>query len=183
MYRSGTYLLNPHLILEASHTREGMRVADFGCGRTGHFTFPIANKVGDSGCVYAVDILKDVLNNIESRKISSSVNNIHTVWANIEKVGETSIPKNSLDTIFIVNTLSQSELKQNILEEAVRLMKNKSRLVVVDWYTGSHHFGINPDLLVDFSKLGQWGRENNFVVQDVLTAGPHHAGIILFKHE
>ncbi|MCF6276228.1 MAG: class I SAM-dependent methyltransferase [Candidatus Magasanikbacteria bacterium] len=183
MYRSGTYLLDPHFILEESHTREGMRVADFGCGRTGHFTFPISQKVGDKGCVYAVDILKDVLHNVESRKRGKGLKNIHTVWADIEKLGAVTIPKNSLDIVFIVNTLSQSSFKADILNEASRLMKNKSRLVIVDWHRGSHKFGVSQDLLVNFSELGDWGVENNFVVQDSIVAGPHHAGIILYKHE
>ena len=67
MSHSGTALIDPYKIFEKISLGHGMRVADLGCGRTGHFIFPTARVVGESGVVYAVDIMKDILESIKSR--------------------------------------------------------------------------------------------------------------------
>jgi ubiquinone/menaquinone biosynthesis C-methylase UbiE len=183
MYRSGTYLLDPHFIFDKAHLREGMIVADLGCGRTGHFTFPMAKRVGENGKIYAVDVLKDVLHNIENRKADHGVQNVHTVWSDLEQVGGTVIPQKSLDMAFIINTLLASPNKDEFLQETSRLMKPKSRLIVVDWTHNNSMSGNFFDNALDFESLANWARYNNFVVQDKFLAGPYHLGYVFFKHE
>jgi SAM-dependent methyltransferase len=48
------FLHDPEALL-ASHVREEMTVADFGCGM-GYFTLALASLVGDRGAVIAVDV-------------------------------------------------------------------------------------------------------------------------------
>ncbi|MCX6779720.1 MAG: hypothetical protein NT034_00885 [Candidatus Magasanikbacteria bacterium] len=66
MQTSGTALIDPFEIFQKVGLSSGMRVADMGCGRTGHFVLPAARVVGEKGLVYAVDILKDVLQSLGS---------------------------------------------------------------------------------------------------------------------
>ena len=64
-------------------------MADMGCGRTGHFVFPAARTVGNKGIVYAVDILKDVLQSLGSWIRSEGLENVQTIWSDIEKFKKT----------------------------------------------------------------------------------------------
>jgi len=57
MSHAGTALLDPAIIYKKIDLVEGMKVVEFGCGRTGHFLFTASKVVGDKGIVYALDIL------------------------------------------------------------------------------------------------------------------------------
>ena len=102
MIHSGTALVDPKMILDKIKLTHGMRVADFGCGRTGHLVFPSAQIVGEDGVVYAVDIVKNILQSISSMAKDQGYENIKTIWSDIEKYEKTPIPDNSLDAIFFV---------------------------------------------------------------------------------
>lgn len=171
------------LLFQKAGLREGMHLADLGCGRTGNIVFPAAKTVGNLGIVYAVDILKDVLENIQKRAASDGFTNIHTVWADIEKTGKIAIPSASLDVVFLVNTLVQSNDRHAMLEEAARLLNDKARIVVVDWAKSGLPFGPKDDQIVDFGDIKSWGRGKNFAVQEDFDAGMYHKGVVLFKHD
>ena len=91
MYKitGGNILLDVGLILTKSGLEQGMAVADFGCGTTGHFVFPAADIVGRHGIVYAVDIMKVALEAIQRRVRKENRTNIITVWSNLEIFGAT----------------------------------------------------------------------------------------------
>ena len=150
MYHSGNELLDPHLLFEKAQLMTGMHAADFGCGRTGHVIFPAATRIGEQGVVYAVDILKDVLHNVEKRAKMEGLVNIHPVWSNVELVGKTAIPEGSLDVVFVVNVLCHSDNRHGILEEARRLLKDKGRVVIADWTHDGLSFAPSGDRFVDF---------------------------------
>ena len=119
-YHSGNQLIDPYLLFEKAHLREGMFAADFGCGRTGHIVFPAATIVGERGIIYAVDILKDTLAAIAKRAELENMHNVHTVWSNVEQYGATTIPEQSLDLIFLVNILFHAADPAHMLSEAKR---------------------------------------------------------------
>ena len=125
-------LLNTGLILEKIQVKEKMRVADLGCGSHCHFVFPISKIVGRYGTVYAVDILKDVLGNVQKQANVESLKNIKTVWTDLEIFGATKIESNSLDLVLLVNTLYQSKKQSEIIREAARLLKKDGELFIAD---------------------------------------------------
>jgi ubiquinone/menaquinone biosynthesis C-methylase UbiE len=181
MYSSGNQLIDPKLLFEKARLHEGMHIDDLGCGRTGHVVFPGAMVVGELGLLYAVDILKDVLENIRKRAAMESLINVHTVWSDLEKLGSTSIPEHNLDVGFVINVLFQSKNKPVILDEALRLLKDKARLVVVDWARDSLPFAPPKDKLVNFDEIKKWARQRGLFVQEEFSAGPYHKGIVFFK--
>lgn len=133
MSTAGTALLNPHLVLEPLMLEPGMRVADLGCGRTGHFIFPISRIVQDTGIVYAVDIVKSTLETIASRSRSEGFGNVQTVWSDIERVGSAPIPNASINVCLLINVLHLVKDKVAVFEEAARLLTENGLLVIVDW--------------------------------------------------
>lgn len=183
MYHSGNQLVDSHLVLEKAQIQPGMHLGDFGCGRTGHIVFPAAAAIGERGVVYAVDIMKDVLESINKRAGLEGFVNIHTVWADIERAGAVAIPEKSLDLAIFVNSLFHAKDIATMLNEAKRLLKDKARLVIVDWKAHGLPFGPRPDQLLDFNQAKAWAIANNFVIQDDFEVGQYHRGIVLYKHE
>ena len=116
-FSNGSRLLNAEGILEKAGIEEGMVIADLGCGANGYFCFPASHLIGDRGFVYAVDIRKTALDSIESRTDFENVNNIKTIWANLEMYGLTKINSNFLDLALLINILFQSNKKFEILKE------------------------------------------------------------------
>lgn len=183
MYHSGDQLINPQLLFEKAQLRKNMHIADFGCGRTGHIIFPAAKIIGEHGLIYAVDIMKDILENINKRARMNNLGNIHTVWSDLEMVGKTAIPEKSLDIIFMINSLFLMDNKINVLNEASRLLKSKSRFIIVDWIANNLTIGPKGNQLVDFSQIKSWAQNNNFTVQEEFPVSAYHAGVVLYKNE
>lgn len=180
-YHSGDQLVDPALLFEKAHIQPGMHVADFGCGRTGHLVFPVTKILGERGLVYAVDILKDALELVQKRAASTAIHTIHTVWSNIEQLGATAILPNSLDVVFIVNTLIHTDNRHAVLDEARRLLKDKARLVIVDWKQKGLQFSPDDERFVDFADIKQWAQMHGYALQEEFEVGAYHHGMVFFK--
>ena len=182
-YHSGNEMIDVSLLYEKMHLGPGMRVADFGSGRTGHIVFPAAAMVGDGGLVYAVDILKDVLDVIGRRAKVEGLPTVRTVWGDVEEVGGVAIPAESLDGIFIINVLSRipRDRHMNVLTEAARLLKPKARLVIVDWSESRLSIAPPEKSLLDFAACTTLGQAHGFVSQETFHAGQHHIGLVLYR--
>lgn len=181
---AGTQLINPAVLCEKAHIREGMHVADFGCGRTGQIVFPCVSAVGSDGVVYAVDIVKDVLSAIAGRAKERGVQEglLHTVWADVARAGSVAIPQGSLDAVFFVNMLFQAEAAEAALDEAARLLKDKGRIIIADWARPLPGAGPLQADMLDFGDVERWARKAGFVVQDSGPHGQYHKYMVLYRH-
>lgn len=180
---ASSLVLNSHDLFERVQLSAGMHVADFGTGRTGHLVFPAAKIIGEQGVLYAVDILPDVLKEIKKRADLNAFLQIQPVWADIERVNGVGIPKQSLDMVFIVNVLHAVAKPDLVLAEADRLLKDKGRLVLVDWVKPIGVVGPNQENILNFSLITQWARERNYVVQEDFSITKYARCLILFKHD
>lgn len=183
MANSLSGLLDVRDLLGRAQIAPGMHIADFGAGQTGHLVFPAAQIIGEHGIVYAVDILPDVLAEIKKRAASTSCLQIKPVWADIERENGVSIPKDSLDVVFIVNVLHSATKMNVVLAEADRVLKDKGRLVVVDWVQKVGALGPDPVDQLNFDTLISWARERAYVVQEDFSVSAYSRGLILFKHD
>ena len=158
----------------------GKIVADLGAGG-GMFTLQSARLVGEQGQVYAVDILKSVLSDIDSKARMSGLHNIKTIWSNLEIVGAAKINDGLLDFALAVNVLFQSKKHYEIMAEASRLLKIGGKLLVVDWsntalgLTPPSEMRVNPDKTIEIcSRLG-------LALEQQFRAGQYHFGMIFIK--
>ncbi len=156
MQSTGTALIDPKLIFAKIKLTTGMRVADFGCGRTGHLVFPSAQIVGEEGIVYAVDIVKNILQSIQSMSRDEGYNNIKTVWSDIELYGKTPIMGKSLNAVYFINVLCQLKNRQNAIKEAVRLLQKNGFLVIIDWVKKLSSLGPAPDKMISPEEITRW---------------------------
>jgi len=177
----GTQLINTKKIFKHLDLAEGQKVADLGCGAVGHYTIPAGKFVGNKGKVYAVDILKSVLKEISTRARLENVNNIKTVWSNLEIYGATKIPANSLDTTMLINVMFQSKQHDAILKEAKRLTKKNGRLLVADWKKSAAPFGPPAIDRVPPQEIKIIAKSLNLKLIEEFDAGKFHYGLIFVK--
>ncbi len=175
-------LLNPQTLLEKELGLQfGHQVADLGCGGAGYFTLPAARLVGSRGRVYAVDILKSALDGVLSKARLDNMLNVETVWSDIERVGVTKIPADTLDDALLINIMFQSRKNEHILKESYRLLKSEGKLLVVDWKVEPTPFGppqanrLSPQTIATLAKKVGFNLEKEF------EAGPYHYGFIFTK--
>lgn len=178
---SGTALIDPYKIFEKISLSEGKRVADLGCGRTGHFVFPAVKIVGDKGVVYAVDVVKNILESIRSMARSGGMDNVQTVWSDIELPGKTPIPDNSLDVCFCVNVLFQLKNKAGAIKEAVRMLKKGGYLVAVDWAKKLGALGPAEGMMLNPDELVKLATAEKLKFIDKVSPGEYHFALIFEK--
>lgn len=181
MTEIGGALIDPKAIFEKIALAPGMRVADLGCGRTGHFVFPASKVVGDTGIVYAVEIVKNILDSIRSRSRSEGYNNVQTIWSDIEAVGKTAIPEKSLNVCFMVNVLFLIKDKLATLKESARLLQTDGLAVIVDWQKNLGAIGPTPDKMVKPENLKELAAIAGFEFRELFPAGEYHFCLILRK--
>ena len=162
--------------------QEGMAVGDLGCGNLAYYAMGASKIVGKKGIVYAVDILKNVLGAVEARAKSEGLENLKTVWSNLEMVGATNIPAGSLDAIFVHNVLFQSSGHEGFLKETARLLKSGGKLMIIDWKKTGAPFGPPVGDRPDPEAVKALAAKNSFTIAEEFEAGPYHWGMIFTKN-
>jgi len=131
--------------------------------------------------VYAVDIQKSVLSAIESRERMEGVDNVLTVWADIERSSGMKIANSSVDLTLIINNLYQAVDKAALFKEAVRITKQGGMIVTVDWKLTGAPFGPSPERRVDQRDVVPLAKQCGLTLHEEFEAGPYHYGLIFKK--
>ena len=177
----GNKFLDPKYIFSQIGLTPGQRVADLGCGAMGHFVFSAAEAVGSGGQVYAVDIRQIVLVGIKNRARIDGVDNIETIWANLETFKSSGIATESLDLVMLFNTLFQNKKREEILKEAVRITKPGGHLAIIDWQPQETLFGPPLEMRVDPDKVKKFCQSNGLQLEREFIAGNFHFGLLFKK--
>lgn len=177
----GNILLDVNYILEKAQVGPNKVIADLGCGTSGHFVFPLSRVVGKHGKVYAVDILRVALESISRRIKIERVNNVETVWSNLEIFNATKIESSSLDVAFLINTLFLSHKRIEIIREASRMLKKDGRLIIVDWQNMDIPFGPPPEERVRKELVITGAKKIELKFEEEFLAGPYHYGLLFTK--
>lgn len=179
---TGNELINPFNLLEAAGLREGMRVADFGCGTIGHYVFPAARIVGDEGKVYAVDILKSVLAGVNSRLKLEGATNVETIWGDLERDNGVRIESDSLDMGLLINNLFLSKMQEQMMKECVRMVKPGGIMVIADWKVVlAKGFGPSETTRVPVEDAKKLAAGAGLIVERDLSPGKYHYGFACKK--
>jgi len=177
----GNTLINVDLLFSKAQVEEKMKVADLGCGSSGHFVFAGAKIIGKKGVMYAVDILRTALETISKRARAENLANIKTIWTNLEIFGATKIEAGSLDIGLLINTLYQSHKRAEILRESIRLLKKNGKLVIVEWKNIAAPFGPPTEEKVKKELVDNAAKKLGLRLEEEFEAGPYHYGLIYVK--
>jgi len=115
-------------ILEELDIKRGTVIADIGAG-TGLFAIPFAKAVGDTGKVYAVEILQLFLDHIAKRAAEAGMSNVELVKAT-QKSAE--LPSRSIDLAFLCDTYHHLEYPRTYLSTIHAALREGGELVVID---------------------------------------------------
>ena len=121
------------------------------------------------------------MESIKSRVRSEGYDNVQTVWADVEAVGNIPIPEKSLDVCFFVNVLSKLKKRKEALEEAMRLLKENGLLVIVDWIKPLGTLGPSADMMVKTNDVKEIAQNLNLKLVEQCTGGEYHFCLILKK--
>ena len=125
--------MNPNKILAEVEIERGNQVLDFGCG-PGVFTIMLAEKTGQSGLVYALDIHHLAVKTVEQRARKKGLTNIKTILSSCS----TSLPDNSLDLIVFFDVFHVLDNQEEVLMELHRVLKPEAIM-----YFSDHHLKEN----------------------------------------
>jgi len=119
----------PVRIMDEIGVKEGMTVADVGAG-DGYFTFPLAEKVGNSGKILASDIDNRALQVIRDKCAEKGIQNISVI---LGKEDDPLIAQKSVDIILMVNIIHLIENSSKYLKKLGESLKPDGKLVIVQW--------------------------------------------------
>ncbi len=166
-------LNDPDAILGALGVSPGMRLADVGCG-PGFYTLPAAERVGDEGRVYALDVQHEMIARTEERAAEAGLDNVQGM---LSKEAELPLPNEAVDVALLANVLHESPDRVTFLAEIGRTLRRDGVLGVVDWRKEEMPMGppvsdrLSPDQVeADLRAAG-------FEVEGQFPAGPRHYGI------
>jgi len=169
--------LNPDDILDDFELNPDMVAAEFGCG-SGGFAIPLAKRL-DQGLVYGIDIQEAPLSALKSRALVENIINIKIIRSDLEKPKGSTLTPFSLDLVFIPNVLFQIKGKGDIISEAERVLKNKGKLIVIDWLPkasqGPVQGRISPEEVKDIAE------DSGLKLEKEFEAGKYHYGLVFVK--
>ena len=120
--------VQPEKLMDAIGVKPGMVIGEAGAGR-GYFTFKLSRRVGETGRVYANDIVERVLKVIERRSEREGISNITTILGEVE---DPLFPKSVLDMVFMIAAFHDFERKVEWLKNVQPYLKSGGILVIVE---------------------------------------------------
>lgn len=157
-----------------------MHVADFGAG-VGYYAMLLAQKVGKSGKVYAIDINKDFLSKIANDAAKQNFDNIEIISGDVEKQGGSTLADSSVDVVLIANTLFMMDDKLGAAKEALRILKPKGRCLVVEWADSFAGIGPHRSHIITNVAAMKIFQDAGFTLGYDVEAGDHHYGLVFRK--
>lgn len=119
----------PHEVIMALDLKEGERIADIGAG-SGYFAFRIAQHLGPSGRVYAVDINPDMIIHMNRVIRDRGITNVTTILAPPD---DPLLPDHSVDRFFICDTWHHIQDRTGYLARMKRMLEPKGQIVMIDF--------------------------------------------------
>lgn len=113
----------------------GMRVADVGCG-PGRLTFRIADRVGMTGEVVALDVQRKMLERVERRIKEQSVTNVRPLHAG---AGEGKLESGYFDRALLVTVLGEISNREGALREIHDALKPGGMVVITEIFPDPHY--------------------------------------------
>lgn len=146
----------PIKIMDAIGLKQGMIIGEVGAG-TGRMTMWLADRVGESGKVYANDIDRSALEHLRKRCKRDGFKNVEIVVGKMENPG---FSTGSLDVVFMINVFHHLAEPVPIIRNIHPSLKPDGMLVIVecdpdkvDW-GDEHGCSRKEDMIDDLKKAG-----------------------------
>jgi ubiquinone/menaquinone biosynthesis C-methylase UbiE len=105
-------------VLREVGIEKGAHVLDYGCG-PGSYLLPLAEAVGHSGIIYALDLHPLAIEKIQRIAADRGLNNVKTIQSD----GKTDLPDHSVDVVLLYDVFHELFEPGNVLGELHRVLK------------------------------------------------------------
>lgn len=172
--------MNPEQVITACQLSPGDVVADFGAGSG--FMSRAAAKLIPKGTVYAIELLRGMVERLQHEAKEAGLSNLHPIWGDIEAPRGTSLEDGTVDFVILSNILFQLEDKQACVTEAFRVLKPSGRVLVLDWSESFGGLGPAPHHVFAAPAAKELFERKGFkLLSEKLPAGEHHYAILFKK--
>lgn len=171
--------LNPSEVIAQSGLMQGDTVADLGCG-SGFYVLPVAQIIGPSGTVIAVDVMQDKLAATVSIANQFGYKNIRIVQADLVKP-ILDIPQGTCDMVIVGNILHEISNKDALIKNIYRILKISGRVLVIEWKKMAIPFGPPMEKRIDQEKLEILLMQAGFKKDKELQADGYHYAVLFEK--
>lgn len=149
-------------IVAALKLQPGQRIADIGAG-SGLFEVPLAQAVGASGKVYAVEIDAGFFPEITKRAADGGVSNVETI---LGKFTDPALPVKTIDLAFFHDVMHHIEDRAAYVKTIAGYLAPGGRVAVVDFEGGKGPHRDRPELEVTREQLAGWMKDAGLVQVD-----------------
>ncbi|MEZ0393717.1 MAG: methyltransferase domain-containing protein [Desulfurococcaceae archaeon] len=161
--------------------REGMVVVDVGSG-AGRFAIPMARRVGPGGLVYAIDVDREALDELEKWAREEGLENVRAILA--DATAGLPLGSSVADLVLMANVLHdfvRAGAGDRVVREAHRVLKPGGLLDVVEFKKDVVAMGPPPWLRIEPSEVIEIARAEGFEVAEVKELGRTHYLVKLVK--
>ena len=118
----------PGQVMDELGIHAGSFAADVGCGR-GYFTFRMAQRVGPTGKVFAVDLRQGLIEGIRKRAAAEGLKQIQAIQS---QPSDPELPGVRLDVVFAMNTFHEWRQYNAMLSHIYKALKPGGLFALID---------------------------------------------------
>jgi len=119
----------PDKVIETLAIQKGWYIGDLGAGG-GYYTYRFAEETGPAGKVFAADINKEYLVNIENTAREKGLENVEVVESGAD---DSNFEDNSLDLLFTRNTFHHIDNKNQYMKKLFHKLKDSGKIALIDY--------------------------------------------------
>jgi SAM-dependent methyltransferase len=164
----------PDLLMPALEIPRGGTVADLGSG-TGYFTWRLAEQVGPTGKVLAIDVQQRMLDLTKEAVAQHKLSNVEYILAT-EK--DPRLPAGALDLVFIAYAYHEFADPPAIMAAVKRSLKPGGRVVILEYAKESNIAPASPLHKMSFEEIRREIEPMGFTIDRLLDFLPVQHGVI-----
>ncbi|MCL4394375.1 MAG: class I SAM-dependent methyltransferase [Chloroflexi bacterium] len=165
---------DPPRFLARFGLRAGQAVLDLGSG-PGFWTLPLAEIVGETGLVWALDVSQELLDVLAARHPPPQVRLLHT------ELPQITLPDASIDLAWLALVFHEVEPPEQLASELLRVVRDGGLVAILDWRPDAESEAgpprahrVRPDQVIarlqaaGFTQAKQtWQDADNYLVQAI----------------
>ena len=145
-------------VMDILKISKGKSVADVGAG-SGWFTVRAAQRVGEKGKIFAVEINEDAIKYINERAQKEKFSNINTI---LGTEVNPNLPENSVDAVLILKTYHEISQPIKVLENVRKSLKKDALVGIIDRNGNGDDHGIKEETVVEELKRAGFVKVDSF---------------------